>query len=780
MLKKWMFLSLAVLSLTAFGGKVKIAKDGEAVSRIVIDLDAPAPVQLAARELQNYFRQLSTARVSIMNGPAGWKTASFFLGTVDSPLIRPAIAKDPKLKKQLAGNDGYAVKVNGNKLYIMSSCPRGVLNGVHRFILRHTDFVWVRPRKELAVCTEDPNLTLDVKNYVDLPQFRLRSWQGNGNILYKSEEYEMFVSRLCCNLTFSLFPDALGRRLEHGFYLEYGGGHNLSTLWLPKKVFGKNHPEYYMMVNGQRRTSGRVQLCYTNPEMCKAFIDNALKVIAKMPKYFRRVNMMIDDTPACCECPECKKPLELPDGKTLQPNHPAFRSTQFFLFLNQVAEAVTAKYPQLEIKCFGYFFTAIPPEVPLHKSICVSFCPYIRNDKETLHGKSNAKWLERTVKYAKMSPNINWREYYYSMAFFPRAQANIIAQDLRFINTKGIRMVSSEESFADRAGVMKPAGCSENEVFTICGPEFWTISQLYWDPRQDPDELRNEYIRRTYREGAPGVQKFYQLLRDSWLNDPSPSAFNDDFRRSMGKYVIDKNLKQPCLDALAEAAKTVKDPRSKAQLEELQKTFGRWLELGVAGKVEELKVPKAAINDFPGFDFESGSWKQAAKLPPLLLMGKPTVKPNEPTEVKLMYNGETLYIGFRCSVNGKTEIQNGLKHDEWPGGDHIEIFIANRKDGYYHLAFNAAGCRYDGCVTESKWNAIWQVKTQVKDGEWRAVAAIPLKSVGIAPEQNNRVPALIYRSHPARGKKQPRQHSSWGAGKVHSVDSFSDLVFLLE
>ena len=69
MLKKWLFLSLAVLSLAAFGGKVKIAKDGEAVSRIVIDLDAPAPVQLAARELQNYFRQLSTARVSIMNGP---------------------------------------------------------------------------------------------------------------------------------------------------------------------------------------------------------------------------------------------------------------------------------------------------------------------------------------------------------------------------------------------------------------------------------------------------------------------------------------------------------------------------------------------------------------------------------------------------------------------------------------------------------------------------------------------------------------------------------------
>ena len=574
-MKKWMFMAaLALLSLSVFGANVKIAENGEAVSRIVVDLEAPAPVQFAARELQNYFRQITTARVSIMNGTGGWKTTAVILGTVDSPLVKPVMEKDARLKKQLEGNDGYAVKVNGNKLYIVSSCPRGVLNGVHRFILKHTDFIWVRPRKELAVFTQDPNLTLEVKNYVDLPQFRLRSWQGNGNILYKSEEYEMFVSRLCCNLTYSMFPDALGRRLEHGFYLEYGGGHNLSTLWLPKKEFGKTHPEYYMMINGQRRTTGRVQLCYTNVEMHRAFIENALKIIAKVPPYFRRVNMMIDDTFACCECPECKKPLALPDGRVLQVDHPAFRSTQFFLFLNKVAEAVTEKYPDLEIKCFGYYFTAVPPEVPLHKSISVSFCPYIRNDKETLHGTTNEKWLKRTVKYAEMTPNVNWREYYYSMAFFPRAQANIIAQDLRFINTLGIRMVTSEESFADRTGVMKAVGCSENELFTIDGPEFWTISQLYWDPRQDPDQLRNEYIRRTYREGAAGVQKFYKLLRDSWLDDPSPSVFNDDFRRSMGKYVIDKDLTKPCQDALAEAAAAVKDPRSKAQLEELQKTFG--------------------------------------------------------------------------------------------------------------------------------------------------------------------------------------------------------------
>ena len=69
---------------------------------------------------------------------------------------------------------------------------------------------------------------------------------------------------------------------------------------------------------------------------------------------------------------------------------------------------------------------------------------------------------------------------------------------------------------------------------------------------------------------------------------------------------------------------------------------------------------------------------------------------------------------------------------------------------------------------------------QMPDGEWRAVAAIPLKAVGIAPEQNNKVPMLFYRLHPARSPKEHARHTSWGGGKVHSPDGFGDLVFQLE
>ena len=491
---------------------------------------------------------------------------------------------------------------------------------------------------------------------------------------------------------------------------------------------------------------------------------------------------MIEDTPACCECPECLKPITLPGGKVLKPDNEAFRSTQFYIFLNAVAEAIHAKYPNLEIKTFGYFFTAVPPAIPIHPSICINFCPYVRNDKQTLHGPTNAKRLARTDKYAEMSKKLIWREYYYcSGGFFPRPLANIAAQDLRYINRLGIRRIYVEAGVADRPDkASKDGNCTENEVFSMTGPEFWTINQLMWDPRQDPNWLREEYLRRTYREATPAVIRFFNLIRDVWLADPTPAAFNDDFRRGMGNYIIGKNLSKPCLDALAEAAKLVKDPRSKKHLEMLTAAFNRWLTLADSVKVQSQKVPKVPGHEFPDFDFESGRWKKAAKLSPFTSMGRPEVPAKYQTEVKLMHNGDTLFVAYRCTVPGEPIGKQNLKKEAFPGGDHGEIFIANAKDGYYQLAFNCIGGRYDARGTDSSWDAGWEVRTQRKENEWRAVVAIPLKSVNLSIEQSNKVRALFYTQVAPRSTREHSINTSWCGGKVHSVGSFGELIFDLE
>ena len=770
-----------LLSLVMFGcalvlsaSSVKVAEGGKAVSAIVIGKDAHRTVKYAAKELQNYFRLITTAQVPVAELAPRGKTA-FVLGTVDSPLVKKFIGKDKNAGKLKF--DGYAVLAKGNTVVIYSKTPRGVLNGVHRFIMKHTDFIWVRPMGEQSICTENKDLALNVSSYLDNPVFRVRSWSANS----WSEEFETYVSRLCNNQ--ARFPQKkrLERQLDQGFLLEYGQGHNLARIWLPLKKYGKTNPEFYMLNNGERRTEGRVQLCYTNRKMWDVFVKESLDIISKLPKYYPRVNMLIEDTPSVCDCTECRKPITLEDGRVLNVNDEGFRSTQFYIFMNYVAEKVYEKYPELEIKVYGYFFTAAPPKVKIFKNIVVSFCPYVRNDKENLHGKSNTKWLQRTNDYAAMSSNIIWREYYYCFAKFPRAQANVIAEDLRYISSRGVIMVFPELSWIDRPGYPKKGNgeFTDNDFYTMAGAEFWTINQLYWDPKQDADALRNEYINRVCREGAPGIRKFFKILRDSWLNDPTPAAFNDTFKRDMAYYVIRKKLVEPCRAALAEAASTVKDPRSKAWIEKLTGIFEKWLKAAAAesGATAEISIPKAEIREFPGFDFNSGIWTKAATLQPFTAMSRPGVKPPEPTDVKLIHNGDTLYLGFNCPVPHKLVGKSTLTPESFPSGDHVEIFIANKDDGYYHLAFNFHGKKYDAIGTNSDWNTKWEARGQITKDGWRGVAAIPLKSVKLAIEQNNRVRALFFRSRSGGPGGKHNVNSSWGGGTVHSVSSFGEIVF---
>ena len=780
-------MALLVSAAPASTGKqFKIAVSGEAHAQIVIDDASDRVIHRAAQELQNYFKLICGTRIPIINKVVGQTTPMIILATADSPLVAPYMkGKGGALIKQIK-DDGYAVLARKHRLLIVGAIPRGVLHGVHRFILKHTDFIWVRPHKELANFTFDPELKLTVKDYVDNPKFRLRSWLANARIAQYSEEFFLYCVRNGINyLPGSDEPHIRGRYADHAMFVEFGGGHNLSSIWLPKKIYGKTNPDFYMMVEGKRQTIGRLQLCYTNEKMHEVFIANTLKIVKKLPDFYTCINLMIDDTNLYCECENCIKPIKLPNGKILQRNDPAFKSTQFFMFLNKVASAVAKVRPGLMIKSFGYFFTATPPEIPVADNIRISFCPYVRNDKETLHGASNAKWLARTVKYAAMSPNVIWREYYFSGAGFPRPQANIIAQDLRFISKLGVKEVTSEHGWGDRPGKREKHPLKELEFFSITGLEFWTITQLFWDPFQDPDTLRNEYIRRTYREAAPGVMKFYKLIRDSWLNDPAASAFNDDFRRSTGRYIVGKKLTEPCRQALAEAARAVKNPVAARQLGWLTATFEHWLQLAAATAVPEQSVPKADISGFPGFDFNAGIWQKASTLPPLCVMRKPGVKAPEETLVKLIHNGRNLYIAFQCKFpDGKTTAKPGIPMTKWPSGDHVELFLGKRSGGYYHLVFNtfanSTSSRYDAFCTDGKWNGEWDVKTQFKDGEWRAVAIIPFKTINFVLEQNNRLSALIYRVRTKRTPTDRSEHGSWGGGRVHSADSFGDLVFSLE
>jgi hypothetical protein len=114
-------------------------------------------------------------------------------------------------------------------------------------------------------------------------------------------------------------------------------------------------------------------------------------------------------------------------------------------------------------------------------------------------------------------------------------------------------------------------------------------------------------------------------------------------------------------------------------------------------------------------------------------------KASEPTEVKLLYDSQNLYIGVMCFDSDPTHIiGTQMSRDaELSADDRIEILIdsyGDRRNAFY-FATNPLGALVDALIIENgqinkEWDAIWLARTRRTERGWSAEFAIPFKSLG--------------------------------------------------
>ncbi|MDD4098546.1 MAG: DUF4838 domain-containing protein, partial [Lentisphaeria bacterium] len=758
-------------------------------TEIIIDENCPPAVQFAAEELQHFLLRITGVRLPVnLSAQYAWQTKKVILALPDSPHFAGVRDKYAADLAALAGTDGYAVRTSGNQLFLFADCPKGVLNGVYRFLTRNSDLIWPRPGGELAIFTPSPTFVAAGNDGLDLPKFKMRGFGWNYSRSVHSGELDVWNARQGANLSSPDHPALAFRRrrlgFREGYYDVFEGGHNLIRFWLPVEKYGQEHPEYYMLIEGQRYVKNNANPCVTNPAVVSALAERFREVIPTLPPHYSTIVAQIADQSLCCECDRCRQPITLPDGTVLTHDHEAFRSTQFFLFFNQLARIVHELNPRLMIQQYGYFFLAEPPLVKVEPNVKISFCPYIRNDKKPLSDPSNAKWKRRTDAWLANTPNLIWREYYYSGARFPRPIADIACQDLRYIQARGLTHVTSEFTWSDDGHV--PADkMPASEFWDTTAMEAWTMLQLLWDPYQDPQALRAEYLRRTYREAATAMQEYYDLIRTAWLEDDTPSAFNDDVFKSAAYYILGKKIDDACRAALSRAEKDAVHPDSLRLVQANRAVFEQWLARAAEEKLDTVRVPfiRLTPETAPGFDLSAGVWQQAAGLPPLLLMGHAPLKSQYETTIRILQDGRHFLIG--CSVRKAPATiwarhPAGTAHDVFPSGDHIELFFSHPRDGYYQLAYDVNGNRYDGRLTDASWNTPvpWEVKTRVDDNGWSSIAKIPFAAVNFEKLVSNKLRFLFFLTNLDDQRKA--EHSTWGGGRVHAADSFGELTVDLE
>jgi hypothetical protein len=141
-------------------------------------------------------------------------------------------------------------------------------------------------------------------------------------------------------------------------------------------------------------------------------------------------------------------------------------------------------------------------------------------------------------------------------------------------------------------------------------------------------------------------------------------------------------------------------------------------------------------------------------------------EPSERTEVYLLYDRDTLFIGARL-FDTEPELINAriLRQNQAIGSDdrffvHIDSF-ANRRSGYL-FGVNPNGVRYDGVYESSTstsfdWDGIWQAEATITEDGWVLEMAIPFKTLSFDPTNDT------WRMNFARNIERKNESIAWAS-----------------
>ncbi|MBE6362863.1 MAG: DUF4838 domain-containing protein [Lentisphaerae bacterium] len=257
-------------------------------------------------------------------------------------------------------------------------------------------------------------------------------------------------------------------------------GHVYGRFVMHRKKEFAAHPEYYALRKGKRDST---KLCISNPALRKLFVDYKLEQLAKNPEQ-QSVSAEPSDGGGWCECENCVK-LGTP-------------STRAVILANEVAKAVTAKYPDKKVGMYAYNQHCLAPEIDLHPGVVVNIATAFIKGGHTID-ELIASWKARKA-------NVGIREYYYTKTTpgsGKGADTTHLKETLcRFYNS-GARYITAE------AGDYWGAG----------GLGFHTAALMMWNTNIAPADIKEDFLRNAFPASCAPMKDFYALLDGA---DPRP------------------------------------------------------------------------------------------------------------------------------------------------------------------------------------------------------------------------------------------------------------------
>ncbi len=555
-----------LLGGTALAGGLRPEKMGDWT--IVAAADAAPAERHAAEEFQALFRELTGLDLPMADKPLG-RSKNIFIGPGAA-----AMAGRAGFDAAGMGEESLRIRITRKGITIAGGRPRGTLYGVYEFFERccgvrfltadHTHFP---PKDELK--------PLKTQDFSHTPPFSFR-WS-----YYKeNSDRQDFAARMRVNTVVK--DEKLGGSTRQTLI-----GHSYYR-WISTEKYGKTHPEYFSLVDGERRctaATAATEPCVTNPEVIDIITQGVLADLEANPD-LENITVSQNDNDAYCRCPQCEA-INQREGTPMGAN---------LALVNAVAERVEKTHPNVKIGTLAYWYTRKAPKtiVP-RKNVQIQLCSIECCELHAIDDPDcpkNRAFCGDMRAWKAVCDNVwvwnyNTNFSYYDLPF-PNLQ--VIGPNLRFFRDNNAR------------GVFMQANGNGNSG-EFCDLRNYVLSRTLWDPSLDSGALVEEFCRLHYREAAPAILEYIRFIRDNALEKQChPNCGAEPVELGLTPAVTRK-----AFDLFREALAAAKDDTVRARVEKASIPAYRAMLLvnGFPWKVEDglcrRDLPPDYENLVPGY-----------------------------------------------------------------------------------------------------------------------------------------------------------------------------------
>lgn len=531
----------------AFLGAIAPAAVAEDARRVVVVAADAAPAEKhAAEELRDALAEATGVRPEIVaEAPAG------------APAI--AIGKASGLETGGLGAEDFTIRVADGRVAIAGGSPRGTLYGAYSFL---EDEYGVRYLA--ADCTSipraEPSRALADGERTFRPRFAWRYSYYRAN-----SDHPELAARLRNNAVVD--DPGLGGRSAWSLI-----SHTVAN-WIPVARLGKEHPEFFSLVDGRRRADmqddhfdrGGTQPCFSNPEVKRRIIEGVLAELERKDQTDGVISISQNDNMQYCRCPDCAAI----DGRE------GTQMGSLLALLNEAGEAVAKVRPGVCVGTLAYQHTRKPPKaMKPGPNVAIQLCSIEACQVHALDDPSceqNRAFCSDLDGWCRISDRVYVWNYNVDFTSYnlPCPNIEIIGANVKYLARNGVRGVFMQASGDGRNTEL---GELRNHL----------ITRMLWDPSLDSAKVVDEFIGRYYGAAADDVRAYVRLICET----PRKKGVHRHCFGTAADYGYDDSTGREALAILERGMSRAESPAIRDRVEKLtigprtillERPFARWV-----------------------------------------------------------------------------------------------------------------------------------------------------------------------------------------------------------